>query len=136
MNISRALIKPDCNGIYKLHLYADELPKLVCKEVASHNGYHFFYAEQDGFVSFYVTNDNDPWNGPEYHWSSRTGVFNTLFNKQLLDVIIHLNEQAWGYGCYYITADKAREFLPENFTIIKEFDGKEFTYNLAEIIVA
>ena len=79
IEVTPVTVRKDLNGHFELCLESNQpLPRLEAKEVYASSGAHFFFGEEDGYVSFYITNDHDREHGPKYHWSSRPSVFRNL----------------------------------------------------------
>ena len=76
IEIKTAEVKEDCNRHLELYLESNQpLPTVETKEVYTDSGSHYFFGEDNGLVSFYITHDDDTEHGPNYPWSSRAGVF-------------------------------------------------------------
>ena len=118
MNILRTAMSKDLNGKWCLEVYTDSTPDIKMTEIANIGDQHFHYGEnEDGFVRFGVSHDTPSMgHEPGYMWSSRCGVFNTMFNKRCIEVDLCTgNYTRW--GCYYMTVDKAMELMPDDFHI-------------------
>lgn len=127
MNINRVEMKKDPNGIWEMNVYTDTTPNIPMEEIAHIEDSHYHYGESaEGIVRFGVSYDEDYLgHKPGYMWSSRCGVFNTAFGKELIDITL-CTPNGYGditrWGCYYMTLEAALELMPNDFHI-SEFDA-------------
>jgi hypothetical protein len=132
MKIENVAMYQDANGKWNLEVYVDETPNIQMEEIAHIGDSRFHYGENsDGFVRFGVSHDTPSFgHQPGYMWSSRPGVFNTCFGKDVLEVIVCTPYTRW--GCYYMTADKLLELLPDDFHLSVFMDSEEWFYAIIQ----
>ena len=132
MNIEKVVMRLNPNSEWDMEVYVDEAPSIIREEIACINDSRYHYGENDGVVCIGVSHDYSSF-GHEagYLWSSRCGVFNTLFGMRLIDITLCTKNPYGGYsrwGCYNLTINKALEILPDGFhiSLYQYDDGEEF----------
>ena len=132
MNINKVEMKKDPNEIWCMEVHVDEAPRIIKQEIAHIDDSHYHYGEENGIVCFGVSNDHRSFgHEPGYMWSSRCGVFNTMFGMRLIDITLCAKNPYGGYcryGYYNLTIDKALDLLPDGFhiSLYQYADGEEF----------
>ena len=122
MEITRVAMKKDPNGKWEMEVYVDQYPNIEKSVICRHDGSNYHYGEdENGIVSFGISHDYSTFgHRPGYMWSSRCGVFNTMFGKEIIEITLCTPNDWSGYtrnGCYYMTVDKALELVPKDFHI-------------------
>lgn len=122
---------------YEVLVYVDALPQVTKQPIFHEDGATYWYGENDGFVSYGVTHDYPTMgHNPGYMWSSRAGVFNGMFDKHCMSVIIcteDSNGRTHKYGGN-IVVDKISNLLPHGYHIKKQQDADgEIYYRVRHI---
>ena len=134
MKINKVELNRNCEVL----VYVNALSQVTKQPIFHEDGATYWYGEnEDGFVEFGVSHDY-PCFGHEagYMWSSRSGVFNGMFNKCCMSIILCVDV---GNGCTHkygahIVVDKISGLLPHGYCIKKHEDGDgEIYYRIHHI---
>ena len=133
-------LQKDINNskFYELVVNADSKPIIEHQCIATtSNGEQLWYGENaEGFVSYYSKGVAYFGHDENYHWSSRSGVFNALGKKCMDIVLVTPNGSRM---CSAMTVDKVAELLPEGYEVAirdEYCDGAEIAYSIVRKEVA
>lgn len=99
---------------YRLIVEVDAMPKVTKKPILETDDTTYWYGENDdGFVSFGISHNYRTFNhDPGYMWSSRSSVFNKMFNDiSCKEVSVHVFNECGRYGHFGMTFDAIFEHL-------------------------